>query len=57
VIPIITWEKPNKVDALKKKRSVKTVFTGRLPLPSRKATALVNGRPGARATVRPQVTA
>src|SRR6266576_1022272 len=53
--PDITWEKKDKVDALRKAvgKSVSPVAAITL----KKATALVNGRPGARATVRPQVTA
>src|SRR5437763_2637388 len=53
--PEITWEKPNKVDALKKAlgKSVSPVAAITL----KKAAALVNGRPGARPTVRAQVSA
>jgi len=53
--PDITWEKPNKVDALKKALGKTVSPVAAITL--KKATALVNGRPGARATVRPQVTA
>jgi len=52
--PDITWEKANKVDALKKALGKTVSPVAAITL--KKATALVNGRPGARATVRPQVT-
>ena len=53
--PDITWEKPNKVDALKKalNKTVSPVASVTL----KKAAALVNGRSGGRAAARPQVTA
>ena len=53
--PDITWEKPNRVDALKKALGKTVSPVAAITL--KKATALVNGRPGARPAVRPQVTA
>jgi len=53
--PDITWEKPNKVDALKKALGKAVSPVAAITL--KKAAMLVDGRPGARATARPQVTA
>ena len=53
--PDITWEKPNKVEALKKALGKTVSPVAAITL--KKAAALVNGRAGARATVRPQATA
>jgi len=53
--PDITWEKANKVEALKKALGKTVSPVAAITL--KKAATLVNGRPGARATVRPQVTA
>ena len=53
--PDITWEKPNKVEALKKALGKTVSPVAAITL--KKAAALVNGRPGARAILRPQVTA
>src|ERR1043166_3109541 len=53
--PDITWEKPNKVDALKKALNKTGSPVASVTL--KKAAALVNGRSGGRAAARPQVTA
>jgi S-adenosylmethionine synthetase len=53
--PEITWEKTDKVDALR--RAVGSYASAVAPATLRKAAALVNGRPGQRAVVRPQVSA
>src|SRR6266436_2774660 len=53
--PDITWENTDKIEVLRKaaNKSVSPVAASTL----KKAAALVNGRPGLRPTVRPQVTA
>src|SRR6266704_5405399 len=53
--PDITWEKPNKVEALKKALGKTVSPVAAITL--KKAAALVKGRPGTRPTVRPQVAA
>ena len=52
--PDITWEKTDKVDALRKAVSKSATVA---PVTLQKAVALVNGRSGTGATVRPQVSA
>jgi len=52
--PDITWEKTDKVDALRKAVG-KTAAVSAVTL--RKATALLNGRSNTGATARPQVSA
>ena len=52
--PDITWEKPDKVDALKKALGKATVVASST---LKKAAALADGRSGARSAVHPQVTA
>lgn len=52
--PDITWEKTDKVDALRRAVSKSATVA---PITIRKAATLVNGRPGAGATVRPQISA
>src|SRR5229473_3085286 len=51
--PDITWEKPNKVDALKKALGKTVSPVAAITL--KKAAMLVDGRPAPRATARPQV--
>jgi len=53
--PDITWEKPNKVEALKKALGKTVSPVAAITL--KKAAMLVDGRPAPRATARPQVTA
>src|SRR5213080_1256521 len=52
--PDITWEKPDKVDALKKAIGKGTVVASST---FKKAAALAAGQPGARSAIHPQVTA
>src|SRR5437867_8142678 len=52
--PAITWEKPDKVDALKKALGKATVVASST---LKKAAAMADGRSGARSAVHPQVTA
>jgi hypothetical protein len=52
--PDITWEKPDKVDALKKAIGKATAVASST---LKKAAALAAGRPGARSAIHPQVTA
>jgi S-adenosylmethionine synthetase len=53
--PDITWEKKDKVDALRK--AVGKAASAVAPVTLRKASALGNGRPVSRAGIRPQVVA
>src|SRR5438093_274205 len=53
--PDITWEKPDKVEALKKAVGKAPVVVSAATL--KKAAALVNGRPGSRAAARQQLNA
>src|SRR5213075_3244690 len=53
--PEITWEKTDKTEALRKAAGKSVSPVAAITL--KKAAALVNGRPGARPTVRAQVTA
>ncbi|MEY2427552.1 MAG: hypothetical protein QOJ40_437, partial [Verrucomicrobiota bacterium] len=53
--PDITWEKKDKVDALRK--AVGKAASAVAPITLRKASALGNGRPVSRAGIRPQVVA
>ncbi len=53
--PDITWEKKDKVDALRK--AVGKAASAVAPVTLRKAAALANGRPVSRAGIRPQIVA
>src|SRR5438874_2201815 len=53
--PAITWEKPDKVEALKKAIGKSPVVVSAATL--KKAAALVDGRPGTRVAVGPRVSA
>jgi S-adenosylmethionine synthetase len=53
--PDITWEKKDKVDALRK--AVGKAASAVAPVTLRKAAALANGRPVSRASIRPQIIA
>ena len=53
--PEITWEKPDKVEALKKAVGKAPVVVSAATL--KKAAALVNGRPGSRVAARQQLNA